>query len=414
MDHDATAPSEVTRKSLLVMLAATLGLMTSSPTIVAAPQGLLLVPITHDFGIGRGTFNLLTGISMLIGAALTPFVGQVMNRHGARRLVLPGIVAFGLAQILFAAVPLSTPLLTAVLIVQGIASCLVTPLAYTRVISLWFSRRRGIMLGTSAAIGIGGGGGVCAGLVGTLLALSGWRIALLGTGVYILLVGALVVVPFLHEPKAVERAADADLPPDLPGITLREAFGSWSFRLVMLMVVCVIGALTVMMGHGPALLAGRGLNIGPYFLGCAAIGSLSGQLVSGQLLDRIDSPKVGLGFATASLIGGATILYFGTSAAIVLPAAVVMGLGQGAETGLASYYVSRFCGLRAYAGIFGIVMALVTASAAIFPPIAGYVFDATGSYDAMIPFIVLMLAVPPLAILLMPRYRFAATPIAAV
>lgn len=414
MDDVNGAAPEVTRKSMLVVVAATLGLMTSMPTIVSAPLGLLLVPITHDFAIGRGTFNLLTGCSMLLGAALTPYVGQLMNRYGVRRLLLPGILAFGVIQILYAAVPVSIALLAIVLLLQGVVGSIVTPLPYTKVVSVWFSRRRGLMLGTSAAIGIGAGSGICAVLVGVLTAWAGWRVALLGTGLYILVAGLLVIFPFLHEPKVIERAADAETPPDLPGLTLREALGERSLRLVLLLVASVLGGITIMMGHGPALLQGRGLDIGPYYLGCAAIGSLTGQLLSGQLLDRIDSPRVGFGFALATFVGGATVLFFGTSAAVVLPATLVMGLGQGAETGLASYYVTRFCGLRAYTSIFGIVMAMVTASAAIFPAIAGYVFDTTGSYDAAIPFITALLGIPPIAILLMPKYRFAAVPVAAL
>lgn len=85
-----------------------------------------------------------------------------------------------------------------------------------------------------------------------------------------------------------------------------------------------------------------------------------------------------------------------------------MGLGQGAETGLASYYVSRFCGLRAYASIFGIVMLLVTVSAGIFPAVAGFVFDHNGSYDAVIPVVDVLFATAACAILFLPRYRFGA------
>ena len=407
MRGTATLSPEITRKTMLIAFAATLGMMTSSPPIVAAPQGLLLLPITEAFHIGRGTLSLLNGISLLIGAALTPLVGQAIDCYGVRRIVMPGIIAFGLVQCLFAIIPLSTPMLGLVLMLQGIASCLVTPLAYTRVISLWFQRRRGVVLGVVSAFGIGGGGGIAAGIVGGLLAHGGWRLAYLGTGIYILAVGALVIWPFLHEPTIAERASD-ESPVDLPGLSFKQALATPAFRLVMVLVVGCISGLSFMMGHGPALLSARGLNIGTGYVACAALGSLSGQILSGVLLDRIDSPKVGLGFAMANFIGGVTILYFGFSAAVVLPAAIVMGLGQGAETGLASYYVSRFCGLRAYASIFAVVMMLVTLSAGVFPTIAGYAFDNTGSYDILMPYLIVILALPAIAIFFMPRYRYKA------
>jgi MFS family permease len=105
------------------------------------------------------------------------------------------------------------------------------------------------------------------------------------------------------------------------------------------------------------------------------------------------------------------VLHFGTTAAIVLPAAVVMGLGQGAETGLAPYYVSRFCGLRAYTGISGILMASVTISAGFFPAIAGIIFDRTGSYDAVMPIVDGLFSLTALSILLLPKYRYFAAPL---
>lgn len=411
MRNDLKTTPEVTRKSLLVAFAATVGLMTGSPSIISTTLGLFVLPVTHAFGIGRGTFGLLTGASMLLSASLTPLVGQAMDRHGVRRLVLPGIAALAAVQILLSLVPVSVPLLAILLLLQGAAACLLTPIAYTKVLSHWFHRRRGQMLGIAAAIGVGGGSGVSAILIGRLMAAGGWRMAYLGTGLYVLVVGGVVVGLLLREPPPVERATRFSAMPDLPGLSRREALGTKSFRLVILLVVASLGAITIMMGHGPALLAGRGLNIGPAFLACAGLGSLFGQLISGFLLDRIDSPRVGLFFAVATLAGAAVILHFGTTVTIVLPAAIVMGLGMGAETGLAPYYVSRFCGLRAYSGISGILMALVTVSAGVFPAIAGYIFDRTGSYDAVIPLVDLLFALAALAIVLMPGYRFPAGPI---
>jgi MFS family permease len=411
MRDDVKTTSELTRQSMLVVFAATIGLMTSSAPVIATTIGLFVVPMTHAFGIGRGTFNLMTGVSMLFSASLMPWVGQAIDRHGVRRLVLPGIAALAAVEILISRVPISVPLLAVLLLLQGAAASLLTPLAYTRVISLWFHSRRGQMLGMSSAIGIGAGSGICALMIGALMTAGGWRLAYLGTGLYVLVVGGLVVGLFLREPPFVAQANRAALPANLPGVSRREALGTWSFRMVMIFVVSTIGGITIMMTHGPALLAARGLAIGPQFLACAGLGSLVGQLASGFLLDRIDSPKVGIAFAVATLIGAVVVLHFGTTAAIVLPAAVVMGLGQGAETGLAPYYVSRFCGLRAYTGISGILMASVTISAGFFPAIAGIIFDRTGSYDAVMPIVDGLFSLTALSILLLPKYRYFAAPL---
>ena len=399
---------ELTRKSVAVAVAATAGLLTSSPSVIFATFGLFLAPVSHAFGIGRGPFGAMIGVSMLIGALLTPFAGQAMDRFGVRRLVLPGILALGVIELLLSVVPASAPLLAGLIVLQGLAACLVTPLAYTKVLSLWFNRRRGIMLGIAAAVGIGAGAGVSAALVGTLMAFGGWRLGYAGVGLYVLLVGGAVVAPWLREPPAVERSLDAAAQPPLPGLSRREAMGQPPFWLILLFIVASLGGIAIMTAHGPALLSGRGLHIGPVFLACVAFGSLFGQIASGYLLDRIDTPKVGLGFALATLAGAVVILYFGYTAEVVLPAAVVMGLGQGAETGLAPYYTSRFCGLKAYTGISGVLLAGAMLSAGISAALVGFIFDKTGSYAAAMPVVDGLLALAAAAIVFMPRYRYAA------
>ena len=409
MHDQVKTAGELTRGSLLVTLGATIGLMTSSPSLIATTLGLFLAPVTQAFHIGRGTFGLMTGAALLVTAALTPFVGQAMDRYGVRRLVLPGVAALAVVQLLLAIVPVSTPLLVVLLLLQGAAGALLTPLAYTKVLSLWFHRRRGQMLGIASAIGIGGGTGVAAGLVGALLHQGGWRLAYGGLGVYLLVVGGLAAALLLREPPGVVRTTKSTVPADLlPGLSQREALGTGALRLVMLMTVTSIGGITIMFGHAPALLAARGLNIGPAFVGCVALGSLIGQIASGFLLDRIDSPKVGAIFAFGALVGAAVVLHLGSSAAIALPGGVVMGLGQGAETGLAAYYVSRFCGLRAYTAISGLLFALVMVSAGIFPALAGFMYDLSKSYAAVIPLVDVLFAVATVSILLLPKYRFAA------
>ena len=62
-------------------------------------------------------------------------------------------------------------------------------------------------------------------------------------------------------------------------------------------------------------------------------------------------------------------------------AAVLVGLGSGAEFDILPYAISRYFGLRAFGEIYGYTFAAVTLGAAVGPLAMGVSFDATGSYS---------------------------------
>ena len=61
-------------------------------------------------------------------------------------------------------------------------------------------------------------------------------------------------------------------------------------------------------------------------------------------------------------------------------AAVLVGLGQGAEFDILPYAISRYFGLRAFGEIYGSTFAAVTLGGAVGPLVMGVSFDSTGSY----------------------------------
>jgi MFS family permease len=78
-------------------------------------------------------------------------VGRLLDRHGARRMVLPSLTLLGVAV---ASLSLLTPSLIhlyAASAVIGLATVGASPVAYSRAILSWFDRRRGRALGLMLA-----------------------------------------------------------------------------------------------------------------------------------------------------------------------------------------------------------------------------------------------------------------------
>jgi nitrate/nitrite transporter NarK len=91
---------------------------------------------------------------------------------------------------------------------------------------------------------------------------------------------------------------------------------------------------------------------------------------------------------------------------LAFAAAILVGLGVGAETDLMPYVVSRYFGLRAFGEILGYVLTAWGLGGVIDPFVMGVGFDATGSYSGvLLAFVVTTMVAAGLMARLGP-YRF--------
>ncbi len=135
--------------------------------------------------------------------------------------------------------------------------------------------------------------------------------------------------------------------------------------------------------HLAPLLTDRGISLGvaTAALSTVAIATSIGQFASGFLLDRINSPRVGIPFALSVLIGLLLIDHGSTSAAMLCGVAF-FGLGIGSEYSLMPYYISRYFGLRGFGQLYGGIYAFASIAGGLGPFVMGRVFENTHSYQA--------------------------------
>src|SRR6185437_1232096 len=100
--------------------------------------------IATEFGWSREAVSAAFGFVALSVGACSPPLGVLLDRYPARRIIIPCVAVFGCA---FASLSLLTAHLWhlyAVFIIMGIVGNGTAHLAYTRVLSTWFERRRGL------------------------------------------------------------------------------------------------------------------------------------------------------------------------------------------------------------------------------------------------------------------------------
>lgn len=372
-----------------VVLTAALGLFLSTATIIVFSFGIFAKAMAGEFHSGRASVSLAFTLHNLTSAAAVPFAGRLVDRFGARRVLIPFTAILGLT--LASALVLSGKLwqLYAFFLALGIVSGGAGVMAFTDVISQWFDRHRGLALSVMM-LGMGTGAIVMPSIAQELVSRFGWRLAYSIFGFAILLIPLPVIVVFLKEnpasmgqlpDRANEVQARMPVIMDKIGLSFREARHTSTFWLMVCALFLITASVHACFIHFPSILTDRGstAQAAAFVSSLFGVGLFLGRVGCGYLLDRFFAPRVaGLLFAGVAM--GIAMLLAGRAIWLAFIAAVLVGLGIGAEVDLIAYMTSRYFGLRSFGEIFGWIWAVFGVSGGLGAYLMGLGFDLTGSY----------------------------------
>lgn len=364
--------------------ASILGLIVGTGSINVFAFAVFLKPVSQDLSLGRGTLTAAMFLSSVMTAVGSPALGTLIDRWGIRTVMLPTIALFALITAAFSL--LRTPALVLFLMfaVSGLIGAGQTPIAYSKAVSAWFDRERGLALGIAMA-GVGLGTALMPQLAGALMAAFGWRMAYVGLGAAIFVLAFLPVAIFLREPTAADRATTPAVAFRPRGLSVAEALrGSWRFWALTVAFFFGVVAINGTLAHVVALLTDRGLPVqaATGALSAAGLAIIAGRILSGYCLDRLYGPYVAVVFLVCPMLGIA-LLGSGEDGLVPLAGTVLCGLGIGAEVDLMAFFVSRYFGLRAFAQIYGWMFGIFTIGTGLGPYVMGAAFDAWHSYNPM-------------------------------
>ena len=364
-----------------VVFGSAIGLMVSGGPINIFTFGVFLRAVTEDIHIGRGAFASAMLATNWISAASGPFLGWLLDRYGARRVLLPGAVLFALATAMQAYIIASLLVIYLLFAFKALMGAGLSPVSYAFAVSKWFDRQRGLALGLALA-GVGLGTSVIPLLVAHLIANYGWRFAYVGLGLVVLVLGGLPALLFIREPDQHERAMLPHLAQAaLTGYDFNVVLKSWRFWALafafFLGVVALNGTLTQIV----AMLMDRGMTLqaATRDLAASGIAAIVGRIASGWCVDRYHGPYVAIGFFILPMIG---TVFFASGAGEPMPlfGAILCGAALGGEIDLMSFLVSRYFGLKSYGKIFGTMFGIFAGSTGVGPFISGLSFDYWHSY----------------------------------
>lgn len=417
----ARPQGEVNRRTMSVVLAATVGQLTSPAGILNACMGLFLIPLTTTFHWSRTEFSIAFMLHAWVMAFLFPLTGWLMDRYGVRRVLLPGMFLLVVAFIALALQPGALWIFYAIFVLVGFCAASTGPVPCAKVISGWFHERRGTMLALSG-LGVALAAIVLPIFVQTTMSRWGWRSGFMGLAALIAIVGLPTLLLLLKESPLVIEARRQRTNPEVVnaqaesalGVATKEAIRTSPFWLCLVAVGLSVLVSSSLLSHAVALLGGRGVSPAQAlsFVSLAGAGMGAVRLFEGFLLDAINSPKLGIPFALLCL-AGLLLLQYGSSVPVYMLAGLLFGMGVGGETSFVPYAMSRFFGIRCLAQIYGLGWACAAVAAGLGPVLMGVLYDRTGSYAIGLAVAEGAIVISAISFFIMPGYRFTAKPRAA-
>ena len=348
--------------------------------------GVLLVPIHAEMGWSRGQISGAYAIGLVVSGFLAFPIGRLVDRHGARWLMVAGSILGAASLLLLARVSELWQFYVLWSGGLGLAMALTLyPVTFT-VVANWFRRRRGSAMALLTVLG-GLSSPIYIPASGWLVAHLGWRMALVVLAISALLIALpihLLLVRRSPEDQGLlpdgAAAVEGEAPAALYGDLLREAVRRRSFWTLTLSNSLSSLAYSALLVHFVAFLIGHHYDpvVAAGILGFTGIASLPGRLGMNLLSDRL-GPQGLLGACTALQGISVFVLLLGTPIAVIAWV-IVYGSTFGTISPLRASTNAEHFGRQAY----GAITAAQGIPAAVFagagPLLAGLLFDAFGGY----------------------------------
>ncbi len=349
--------------------------------------GFFMDPVTTELGFDRSTFSLYFSLITVVGTITLPIYGRLIERFGTRPFVIFGGLWTGAAM---AALSLchSLPAFYGVGCLVGLGFFGCSYAAMPVIVSSWFAKKNGLIMGLAAA---------CGGTIGMVLSLifpqfiinNGWEAGyvLLGAVVCALTtpVGIFLLRSYPSDvglaPYGVDSAnARVEVASEPSGIPYRQALRMPQMWIVVFAFILLTGAFMISQ-HLAAYFVSIGFDaiMAGVFMSVISAGIIVTNIGAGAITDKLGLAK---SLALCSIIYAISFLLLPMTNQIpfICLALILMSLGNANASVFAPMVTQTVFGTRDYASIWGLVSMACVLGQAIGAPLWGLAYDLTDSY----------------------------------
>lgn len=181
---------------------------------MSSTLSVFLKPLTEGLDVSRGLFSLLRSGEILLGAALAPLVGPMVDRYGGRWLMAGGALAAGIGFVVMSQVSAFWQFLILRWTLVSVGGVFMCHMVVSVTVSRWFVRKRGRAI-AMASLGQGFSKVLIPLVTATLFVSVGWRFTWAIFGVITLIIVLIPALIFMRRspedlgltPDGVEESA---------------------------------------------------------------------------------------------------------------------------------------------------------------------------------------------------------------
>jgi sugar phosphate permease len=384
--------------------------------------GLMMRPMQQELGWSRGDIAFSLTLMTLVGPAIMPVVGWVIDNVPLRPLVLAGVVLQSVSLAAFAFMDGSVWVYYTLCLAMIVTASGASMLTLAKLLQTWFDKAFGKALGILfAATTLGAV--VHPQIVGAVIAQSSWRQAFLVMAAMSLVGGGLAAWVWVRQRPGSELTAKPLPQPTTESTSAHTATTPVSMRafltdrvwwLLALWNMLFAFAVGAVMLHFAALMQDRGLTLAQAATAMSVIGlgGFAGNLLAGWLIDRTSATRLARAFVIAPLCA-AVLLWAGSGMAAALVAAVLLGVFNAGDHSLSVFLSRRYFKPELFGRASATQQIATSFGGGISPWLAGMVHDRTGSYDMALLMSVAAFALAVVAAWLLPEFREGEGPAAA-
>lgn len=400
----------------IVAASALLTLLSSGLRLSIGP---FFLPIAHDLGFSRSLLAGIVAIGMICYGLAMPLAGHLIARHGTRAVLLASVLIINAAAWWSVGAADATAFMLSFGVLLSVGLAFASPVAFTPIISHWFTRQRGMalfFLSTGSMAGLA----IMTPVLTASIEAVGWRATLVGFAAVLTLLAIPVALFIMRDeapagtdqrPATATGAAPVPAAVTSPAPRLREALRSAPFWMICAGLFACGFSMNLLGTHGVPMLMDHGFDAHTSSMGIGLIGfvAIFGTLVLGRWSDRLPRRNIlaaiygvrGLGFFALVLVGTHWELYV---------AASIGGLVWAGSIALSSAILADLYGVRLVGVLYGLAYVGHQVGGMLSAWLGGWGYERFGTHWLSFGAAGLLLLAAALVALKLPTRRPAAVP----
>jgi len=446
-----------------IVLASLVGIMLCLSPLPYWALNVIGEELAKEFGWDRATITagyLYMTAGVLVSA---PIAGMLVDKIGARKVLLPSIIALSLGTMSFALMTPDPRVFYFIFFVTAVLGTGTLPITWTKAIVNNFDKYRGLALGI-ALTGTGLFGFIAVPSIQFMIDNFGWRMAYVCVGMLPLIFSLPIAFILFRDKKEEKALASVDSngvgrllmlggifavalfaslqvvtsiggfvgviglmaafllaylvlvylrsdnnTSELGGLNVQETFRDYRFWVMLFSFLLLGGVISGIIANSKFILLDKGYTAQAsthLFIGVGVVGlsTLAGRLLGGWLVDHFWAPMIAFIFMSIPALG-CLILAGDMGVGMNVLALVLIGVAAGVEFDLMAYFVSRYFGMRSYALIYGLIYAAFGLGAGTSPIIFNMLRGGDADYANVLKIFAVGFVIGAILLLTLGKYR---------